>query len=309
MQTRVADSYGPSAMPEGGPALPPRISWGAILAGAVVAVAVGLTLNILGAAIGASVVDMTGRDTPDAESFGIVGGIWLLVSNLIGLGFGGYVAARLSGTADDTDSILHGLSVWAVAFLVAAVISSNAITGAASTVTQGATNVLGGVAQGAGQAVSAVAGPVAQQVDPRQLLERAQAALRTGGDPAAMTSEQRTAEIAQLLTRRVADRDLPPADRQQLTALAAAEYGIPPQEAERRIAAAEAQVTETLRRVEEQAREAADAAATGAAVAAYWMFAALLFGAIAAVLGARVGARAWVAVRDGTARRRLPVTS
>jgi hypothetical protein len=44
MQTRVATAaqagYS-SAAPEGAPALPPRISWGAVLAGGLVAVAVG----------------------------------------------------------------------------------------------------------------------------------------------------------------------------------------------------------------------------------------------------------------------------
>ena len=172
--------------------------------------------------------------------------------------------------------------------------------------------MLGGAAQGAGQAVAAVAGPAAQQaaqqIDPRQVMERAQAALRSGGDPAAMTTEQRNAEIAQLLTRRVTDRDLSAEDRRRLSALIAAEYQIPPQEADQRIQQVETQVTDTLRRAEQRAREAADAAATGAAVAAYWMFAALLFGAVAAVLGARLGARAWVAVRR-TAVRSMPVTS
>src|SRR4051812_37748774 len=103
-------TYG-SAVPEGAPALPPRISWGAVLAGGVVAVAVGTMLNILGVAIGASTVDATASATPGASSFGIGAGIWLLVANLIGLAVGGYVAARLSGTADATDSVLHGLSV------------------------------------------------------------------------------------------------------------------------------------------------------------------------------------------------------
>lgn len=303
MQTRVADTAGAVAtVPEGAPSLPPRISWGAVFAGAVVAVAVGMALNILGAAIGASAVDMTGRDTPEPGSFGIAGGIWLLVANLIGLAFGGYVAARLSGTTDETDSILHGLSVWALGFLIAAVISGNLIAGAAGTVTQGAASAIGGVAQGAGQAVSAVAGQATQQIDPRQLLERAQTALRSGGDPAAMTSEQRNAEIAQLLTRRVTDRDLSAEDRRRLGALVAAEYQIPPEEAERRLQQVETQVTDTLRQAEVRARQAADAAATGAAVAAYWVFAALLFGAVASVLGARLGARARVPVRTAHAR-------
>ncbi len=301
MQNRVADQYGRASVPEGGPALPPRISWGAIIAGAVVAVAVGMTLNILGAAVGASVVDATGRDTPEAGTFGIVGGIWLLAANLIGLAFGGYVAARLSGTADETDSVLHGLSVWAVGFLLAALLTGNIVAGTARTATQGAASMLGGVAQGAGQAVSSVAGPAAERLDPRQVVERAQAALAGGGDPAAMNSEQRNAEIGRLMTRRATEGPLAPAERERLTALIAAEYQIPQQEAEQRVQQAETQVAEALRTAEQRARETADAAATGAAVAAYWIFAALILGAVAAVLGARFGTRASVALRGARA--------
>lgn len=80
--------------------LPPRISWGAVIAGGVVAVAVGSMLSILSGAVGASAVDATNGETPGVDSFGIAAGAWLLVANPIGLLAGGYVAARLSGSAD-----------------------------------------------------------------------------------------------------------------------------------------------------------------------------------------------------------------
>lgn len=313
MQNRVADyppgaaaaaaRSGSLAVAEGAPSLPPRISWGAVIAGAVVAVAVGLTLNILGAAIGATAVDATGHDTPSAQSFGIAAGIWLLVANLIGLAFGGYVAARLSGTADETDSVLHGLAVWAVGFLIATVLSGSIIGGTASTVAQGAASVVGGAAQGAGQAAGqaaqAVAGQAGQQIDPRQLVDRARSALSGGGgDPAAMNSEQRTAEIGRILTARITERrDFTREERDRLNALVGAEYNIPPEEAQRRLQQAEAQANEALRQAEQRAREAADAAATATAVAAYWAFAALLLGAVAAVLGSRLGTRNRVLLR------------
>jgi hypothetical protein len=292
--TGAAATMRGAALPEGAPALPPRISWGAVFAGGIVAVAVGVMLNILGVAIGASAVDTVARDTPSGTSFGIGAGIWLLVANLIGLAVGGYVTARLSGTADDTDGVLHGLSVWGIGYLISAVLLGNIVAGTASTAFQGASSVLGGVAQGAGQAVQAAA-PAAQGIDPRQLVERAQSALRTGGDPAAMTSEQRNAEIATLLTRRVTEGNLAGGDRDRLNALVAAEYGIPPEEAQRRVQAVEQQATQAAQQAEEQARQAADAAATGAATAAYWAFAAMLLGAVAAVLGARIGTRNAVA--------------
>jgi hypothetical protein len=299
MQTRVttADTVVGTAVPEGAPALPPRVSWGAVFAGGIVAIAVGVMLNILGVAIGVSTVDATTGDTPSASSFGIGGGIWLLVANLIGLGVGGYVAARLSGTSDGTDSSLHGLAVWGIAFLISAVLLGNVISGTANTVVQGASSILGGVAQGAGQAVSAAAGPVAQRLDPQQLVDRAQSALRAGGDPTAMTSDQRNAEIASLLTQRVTSGNLPAGDRERLNALVAAEYNLSPQEAQTRLQQVEQQATQTAQQAEQAARQAADTAATAAATAAYWAFAAMLLGAVAAVLGARFGTRTMVAVR------------
>jgi hypothetical protein len=280
--------------PEGAPALPPRISWGAVIAGAVVAVIVGLMLNVLGVAVGAGAIDATTGDTPAGSTFGIVGGIWLLASNLIGLAVGGYVAARFSGTADDTDGVLHGLSVWGIGYLLSAVLLGNVIAGTTSTAMQGASSILGGVASGAGQATSAASGPAAQaaqQVNPQQLVERAKTALQTGGDPARMTSDQRNAEIGTLVTRRVTDGNLPQQDRDRLNQLVAAEYNIAPDEAQRRVTQVEQQATQTAQQAAQRAREAANTAATASAVAAYWIFAAMLLGAVAAVLGARVGTR------------------
>lgn len=275
--------------------LPRRVSWGAILAGGIVAVAIGTMLSILGVAIGASSVDATHAQSPSGSTAGIVAGAWLLVSNLIGLAVGGYTAARLSGSADGTDSTLHGLSVWAIGYLLSAVLLGNIIAGTAQTATQGLSSIVGGLGQAAGEAASAASGPasrLASQVDPQQIVDRAQTALSgTGGDPAAMNSDQRKAEIGKILTRRVTDGNLPQQDRDRLGQLVAAEYNIPADEANRRIQQVEQQATETAQNAERQAREAADAAATAGAVAAYWAFAAMLLGAVAAVLGARIGTR------------------
>jgi hypothetical protein len=287
------------AAPEGAPALPPRVSWGAIIAGALLAVAVGAMLNILGLAVGATAVDATARDTPSASTFGIGAGIWLLVSNLVGLAAGGYAAARLSGTSDGTDATLHGLGVWAVAFLVSAVLLGNVVAGTASTAFGAVSSIVGGAARGAGSAVSAVA----DQANPQALIDRARLAMTGPSDPARMTTEQRAAEISGLIGRRIANGALSDAERQRLNALVAAEAGVPEQEAARRVQAYEAEAQRTAREAEERARRAADAAASGTAAAAFWVFAALLLGAIAAVVGARVGTRDLLVA--GAARRRV----
>lgn len=308
MQARVDEtiSDGTLVRPEGAPSLPPRVSWGAVFAGAVVAVAIGLMLNALGAGVAAAMVDAAQRDTPSASTFGIGGAIWLLVSNLIGLGVGGYTASRLSGNADDTDGTLHGMAVWATSFLISALLVGNLVSSAASTATQAASTVVGGVARGAGAAMAPVAERAAQGAEAtpggltaaaQGLVDRVQSTLASGGDPAAMNSDQRKAEIATLVTRRVTDGTLSQPDRDRLNALVAAEYNISPQDAQARVQQAEQQATQAAQRAEETARRAADAAATGAATAAFAVFGTMLLGALAAVLGARRGTRELVRIR------------
>ncbi|MFC3029983.1 MULTISPECIES: hypothetical protein [Roseomonadaceae] len=265
--------------------VPSRVSWGAILAGGLVAVAVGAMFNILGVAIGASTIDpLVVGETPEAGSFGVAGAIWLLVANLLGLACGGYVAARLSGTADDTDGVLHGLSVWAIAFLVSAVLLGNVVSGAARGV--------GGLMQGATEAVTSAAVDAVPEIsDPEALVERLQASLQGGGDPANLTEDQRRAEMARLIGERARAGNFPPAARERLAALAAAEFEITAEEANQRITALEAEATRVAQAAETEARQAADAAARAASIGAFWLFATLLLGAAASVLGAKAGTR------------------
>ena len=315
MQTRTtAGPYDGTAavtpvLPEGAPSLPSRTSWGAVLAGAVVALMIGLMLNALGAGIGATTVDAAARSSPSASSFGIGAAIWLLVSNLIGLAVGAYVAARLSGTADNTDGTLHGLAVWGTTFLISAVLLGNLVSGIASTTASGASSLLGGVASGAGSAASAAGQQVANRTSTDTLqsaaqgvADRVQNALSgTSGSTATMTSDQRKAEMGKLVTKRVTDGQLAPPDRDRLSQLVAAEYNISPQDAQQRVQSAEQQAVQAARQAEETARRAADTAASGASIAAFSVFGIMLLGAIAAVLGARRGTRDLLLVRTNRA--------
>ena len=303
----VYDPSGVTAavLPDGAPSLRSRVSWGAVFAGAVVAITTGLMLQALGAGIGATTVDAVAGDTPSASSFSIGAGIWMLVSNLIALALGGYTAARLSGTGDNTDGTLHGLAVWGTSFLITAVLLGNLVAGVASTVTTSASSLLGGVAQGAGSVASAAGQQAANRVDnntlqsaTQQIANRMQSALEgTGNNPTAMTSDQRKAEMGQIAARRLRDGQLPAADRDRLTQLVAAEYNIPAAEAQQRVQQAEQQTAQALQQAEATARRAADATAKAAATAGYAIFGIMLLGAIAAILGARSGTRALRRVR------------
>lgn len=286
---------------EGAPKLRSRVSLQAVVAGAVVAIAVGVMLNVLGIAVGATTIDpLMPGETPDAGTITLVAGIWLLAASLIGLGLGGYTAARLSGNVDKEDSSLHGLAVWGLAFLFGAVVAGGYATGAARTAVEGAGSAIGGVAQGIGSA----AGGVGQAIDPQAALERARSALTRRADPQQMTSEQRMAEIGSITAQRIASGSYGTGARDRLQALIAAEAEITPAEAGQRIDEAEAQARQAAQAAEQRAREAADAAAKGVAIASFWGFAALLLGAVAAALGSMAGARraAYLGGREWGAR-------
>ena len=120
-----------------------RVSWAAVIAGAVIAVAVQVLLAMLGTGIGASTVDpLANGESPSAGAFGIGAAVWWAVSSLIALYVGGWVAGRLSGMLRPADGGLHGVLTWAVALLALVYLVGTA----ASSVMSGAAGMLGTVA-------------------------------------------------------------------------------------------------------------------------------------------------------------------
>lgn len=283
-----------------------HISWGAIIAGVVVAIAIGAMLNLLGIGVGGSTIDATNKATPSASSLGIGAGVWVLVANLIGLFIGGYVAARLSGSHDRGEGTLHGVAMWGAVVIVSAIILGSTVGSITSTVTSGVSSAIGSIGSGLGSLGGAAGQQAANRTDTgtmqsmtQSMVQRAQNALNTGGDPASMSADQRNAEITQILTRRVTDGQLSDGDRNRLSQLVAAQYGISQDEAQARVQQLEQQTQQMMAQAEQQARQAADTAAHSASIGAYLGFATLLLGAIVSMLGARMGTRPAV----GTVRR------
>jgi hypothetical protein len=122
---------------EGAPKLSSRVSWGAIFAGAFVAVVVGAMINLLGAGVGGLTIDVRGGSTPDLSTLTTAGAVWLIASTLVALAVGGFIAGRLSGTADSEDGLCHGLAVWAVAALLGAATIGSAVSTAVGSLVSG----------------------------------------------------------------------------------------------------------------------------------------------------------------------------
>lgn len=90
-----------------------RIRWGAVIAGALLAVATSFALNLLGFGIGLSTINPVQEADPFA-GIGTGAIIWYVVSNLLALFVGGFVAGRMAGFPKDTTAGLHGLLAWAL---------------------------------------------------------------------------------------------------------------------------------------------------------------------------------------------------
>ena len=101
--------------------------WGAIIGGALGAIAVSIILFTAGSGFGISTVEPWSFANQAPETFAIGTGIWLIVMQWLSSGFGGYLAGRLreKWTGARTDEVLfrdtaHGLLAWALATVIVA---------------------------------------------------------------------------------------------------------------------------------------------------------------------------------------------
>jgi hypothetical protein len=114
------------------------VSWSAIIAGAFVASAISLVLLTLGSGLGFAAISPWHGVT--AATLVVSSAIWLIVTQWISSGVGGYIAGRLRTRWIGTHThevffrdTAHGLITWAVAtVLVAAVLASSVLHAAGS---------------------------------------------------------------------------------------------------------------------------------------------------------------------------------
>jgi hypothetical protein len=116
-----------------------EISWGAVIAGAIIGLVVQLILNLVGIGVGLSTVNAVAGDSPSASSISIGAGLWWVISGIIAAGIGGYLAGRLSGKPSQSTTAYHGLVAWAVSVLVVAYLVTSAASGVVGGVFSGAT--------------------------------------------------------------------------------------------------------------------------------------------------------------------------
>ena len=246
------------------------LQWNAIVAGALVALALSLVLIAFGSAIGFGVLSSspTWRDTSPALT--VASGIYLLLTALVSFGLGGYVAGRLrerwhptahANVVEFRDGV-HGVLSWAIAAVVSGLVVAASVSGVAS------------------KAVSPTAGsPAATTGEPliAYELDRLFRAERRKSE-ADMTYIR--AEAGRIMLAATGRQGISSEDRTYLAGLVAANAGIAPADAERRVDVAITAATTAVHK-----------ARSSAVILGFCTAASLLVGAAVAWYGACAGGR------------------
>jgi len=105
-------------------------SWPAVIAGAFVAIVTSLVLLALGSVFGLAPLSPQTDHSVSAATFAMATAIWLIATQWISAGLGGYIAGRLRNRWYGTRTseiflrdTVHGLVTWAVATVVVATLA------------------------------------------------------------------------------------------------------------------------------------------------------------------------------------------
>jgi hypothetical protein len=125
----------------------PGMSWGAIIAGWLVAVGIALVMYVAGLAMGFSALDPQNMEA-SAKGVGIGTGVWLVLTWVVSLFIGGMFASWFDGRDDDTSGAMHGVTVWGLSIAASGLLFALGMGGILGGGAQLAGNMAGGMAGG-----------------------------------------------------------------------------------------------------------------------------------------------------------------
>jgi hypothetical protein len=262
-----------------------RIAPWAVLSGAIVSIVVLFLLSLFGVGVGLATVDTAPGDdgTPGAAAFSIGAAIWGIITFLIALFAGGWIAGRLAGDPNKLDGLLHGVVTWALATVIfmwlTATAVSSIIGGAFSLAsTVASTTAQGTQAAASGESGDAIANAVQQAVPWQQIQQRIEQAL-----PADVDVDRQT--LIDAFRQFVSGGG----DRQAVLDVLVNQGGMTQEEAESTLQNLQAEYDQAMQEVQQQAAQSAEAASAAVSSAAFWSFVALLIGGLAAAGGGWLG--------------------
>jgi hypothetical protein len=263
------------------------VAWPAIVGGAFAAIALTLILLALGSGLGLASVSPWPNFGASAVTFTVTTAVWLIVTQWLASGLGGYLTGRLrtKWVGLHTHEVFfrdtaNGFLAWATATVIGAAF----LAAAASSVVSGTATMVAGVASGAAPGASQVAtrsggnlaDPTAYFVD----------SLYRSDHPSANAADQdvRT-QTTRILLYGMWNGDVPAPDKTYLAQLVSARTGLSQADAVKRVDDVIAQE----KAAEMKARQAADSARKAGAYLSIFTALSMLVGAFIACVAAALG--------------------
>ena len=260
------------------------VSWAAVLAGTVTALAVTLVLLALGAGLGLTSISPWASSGVSVTTFSIMTAIGLIVVQWLSAGLGGFVTGRLrtKWVGVHTHEVFfrdtaHGLLTWALATIVGAALLASATTSVVSGGAHAVATIAGGAAQGASGLASEAASSVSgYDVDTLFRSDRP--------DPAA-SPQQAAAQASRIIANGLSNGEVPPTDKAYLAQMVSNRTGISQADAQKRVDEAIA----SAKAAAVKAKQAADAARKAAAQLSIFTALSMMVGAFVACVAAAFG--------------------
>jgi hypothetical protein len=271
-----------------------RLSWGAILAGVVIALLTQLFLNLIGMGFGAASLAPLSGGGASATAVSTGAGIWFAISTILSALAGGYAAARFAGAPDESNGGWHGLTTWGLTALVLGYLVGSAAAG-----------LLGGLGGAAKTTAAQAAAPALMQVaDPFSSIEQQLQSSMAGNDPAALRGNA----VAALRSALTGSEPQAAEARERAAQAIAKVENISIENARTQVQNYEQQYLRAVDSAKQQAKQAADEAAKAVSRASWLGAFSLLLGGLAGWLGGRsaAGNQPWrerLATATGRARR------
>jgi hypothetical protein len=247
-----------------------KISWSSIFAGLVVAVIMQFLLSLLGLGIGMAAIQPTQQNNP-LEGVGTGAVIWWVLTVLISVFTGGFVAGRWAGAIKTSGRAFHGVLTWGLFTILSFYFLTTTVGG-----------IIGGVGNILGSTLSMAGSGLAQS----GALSNDQNFGGTTGSGGPIGNIREVANAFERYMQTGSEED-----RRALAQEISQRTGMTTQEADAEIERLEQQYGGIREDAEYKAREIGEDASNAVAKAAFITFIALVLGAGAAALGGGLAKR------------------
>jgi hypothetical protein len=268
------------------------VAWPAVLGGAFAAVALSVVLLALGSGFGLAVVSPWPGAGASTTTFSIMTGLWLIITQWLASGLGGYITGRLriKWAGLHTHEVFfrdtaNGFLSWAVASVVGAVFLASAASALVGGTANMASGVASGTAAGASQGMTQAAERPGVPADSTGYF--VDSLFRTDHPSPNASAGDPRAEGGRILLNGLRNGDMPVGDKTYLAQLVAARTGLSQTDAEKRVDDVIAQE----KAAELKVRQAADAARKAVAYLSIFLALSMLIGAFIASTAAALGGR------------------